>query len=69
MRWLFVLFAVVSLILPAAQPARADLVGQGKVPFMVEPATGRAFYVRRATKIRVPRKHLRYHTMKIRVTR
>ena len=39
-----------ALLLTAGQIAIAgavDLVGQGKVPFMVEPSTGRAFYVRR----------------------
>jgi hypothetical protein len=27
-------------------PARADKVGEGKVPFMVEKGTGKKFYVR-----------------------
>lgn len=69
MKWWMIVCAMLCLATCGVQAAMADLVGQGRVPFMVEPATGRAFYVNRPTRVLRLRRHghLRYRALNVRV--
>ncbi len=51
--------------------AGADTVSQGKDPFMIEPATGRAYFVGRGSHVPVYRRsaHPRMHVIKIQVSK